>query len=82
MKRMPAGSGAIYATLTTELWSEEMTLHGQVITLALQVFLSGPCSSHEPQSASRCPAGSRLPSSFRQRLGSLRGEGGVRGQVF
>lgn len=71
MKRTPGGSGAIYAAPTTGLWSQEASCVGYQPGLQC---LSGPCSSRGLEGAPRCPAGSCLPSSFRQRLGSLQGE--------
>lgn len=50
MKRMPGGRGAIYAALTTGLWSQEKRLHAWVInpgskylSLALQLRQTGRC---------------------------------------
>lgn len=68
MKRMPAGSRAIY-TWTSELWPRNQTLHKEVVILAPSLSLVSALAQAGNEAEMSCSA--RAPSSFLQRLRSL-----------
>ncbi|EPQ19901.1 hypothetical protein D623_10016548 [Myotis brandtii] len=66
MKRMPAGSRAIY-TWTSELWPRNQTLHKEVSNPGSQSLLS--LHSHRLETKRRCPVRLVPPPPFCRGLG-------------